>query len=163
MRRLRLLVVTSLVLGLLLLVFPAASEACSGCGCSGGAVVEKDVFHEISERATIAHGTKEISYDDFMMLRNSGEEYVLLDVLPTDVYTSGHIEGAASFPVTEINQESAQARLSPDAHIVVYCGSFKCQASVMAAQKLAELGYNVVDYKGGLAEWQEKGNELVAG
>jgi rhodanese-related sulfurtransferase len=30
-----------------------------------------------------------------------------------------------------------------------------------AAKKLTDLGYNVVDYKGGLKEWQEKGNKIA--
>ena len=34
-------------------------------------------------------------------------------------------------------------------------------ASTAAAKKLSGIGYRVLDYKGGLKEWQEKGNNLV--
>ncbi len=96
-----------------------------------------------------------------MKIRNSGEPYTLLDVLPSDSYAKGHIEGAKSFPVETINKATAASMLAKDSNVVVYCGSFQCGASTDAARKLSALGYDVLDYKGGLKEWQEKGNLLV--
>jgi len=120
------------------------------------------VYHNIYENASVNEDVHYISYDQFVELRNSGESFVLLDVLGEESYTQGYIEGAIHFPVGSITEESARETLLKDQHIVVYCGSFKCQASTMAAHRLGELGYTVVDYKGGLKEWQEKGNKLVS-
>ena len=106
-------------------------------------------------------GVKEITYYQFMGIRDSGEKYVLLDVLSMDSFAKGHIEGAASFPFETINAETAEKKLSKDDHVIVYCGSFQCAASTEAAKKLSGLGYNVLDYKGGLKEWQEKGNKIA--
>ena len=40
--------------------------------------------------------------------------------------------------------------------VVVYCSSFTCQFSPLAAHKMAEMGYTeVYDFEGGLADWQE--------
>lgn len=108
-------------------------------------------------------GVKEITYDQFVKILSSGESYVLLDVLGEESYKAGHLEGAKNLPVSGITKETAAALL-PDkgATIVVYCGSFKCPASTQAAKKLTDLGYTaVLDYKGGLKEWKEKGNDLV--
>ncbi|MFH1045602.1 MAG: rhodanese-like domain-containing protein [Candidatus Omnitrophota bacterium] len=110
--------------------------------------------------AGMKEGVKEITYEQFMTIRDSGEGYALLDVLPAESYSAGHIEGAESFPLDTINEASAGQRLSKDAQIIVYCGSFQCSASTQAAQKLSALGYNVLDYKGGLKDWQEKGSKL---
>lgn len=44
---------------------------------------------------------------------------------------------------------------------VLYCWSFLCTASTTAARKLSAMGYRVLDYKGGLKEWKEKGNPLA--
>jgi len=57
---------------------------------------------------------------------------------------------------------AAEKRLSKNDHIIVYCGSFQCAASTQASKKLSGLGYNVLDYKGGLKEWQDNGNKLVS-
>jgi len=129
---------------------------CAGTGLCG-------VYSDIADEVEAKNGVKEITYDQFMDIRDSGEDYKLLDVLAGESYNEGHIEGSLSFPLDEIDEATAAERLSMDDNIIVYCGSFQCTASTAAAQKLSELGYNVLDYKGGLQEWQEKGNELISG
>ena len=96
-----------------------------------------------------------------MKIRNSGDKYVLLDVLSPESYNNGHIEDAVSFPLDTINKDAAKTKLSKGDHIVVYCGSFQCAASTGAAKKLSALGYDILDYKGGLKEWQEKGGKFI--
>src|SRR3989338_4324361 len=49
-------------------------------------------------------GVKKISYEQFMGIRNSGEKYTLLDVLSSESYNKGHIEGAESFQLDTINK-----------------------------------------------------------
>ncbi len=137
--------------------------ACEMCGPGKEHEREaKGMFSHITEKADIKNGVKEISYEQFTAIRNSGEKHRLLDVLSTDSYGNGHIEGAESFPLEEISKGTAEMRLSQSDNIIVYCGSFKCAASTEAAKKLSSMGYNVLDYKGGLKEWQEKGNSLVS-
>ena len=108
-------------------------------------------------------GVTNILYEEFMEIKRSGEDYVLLDALSVESYNKGHIEGARSMPLGSINEDTAAKAIgAKDAKVVVYCGSFMCPASTKAAEKLMSLGYtNVLDYKGGLQEWQEKGNKLV--
>jgi len=127
----------------------------------GGEEVKTDTFGAIYEEALLKEGVREISYEQFVKLRDSGDDHVLLDVLLPDSYKNGHIEGAKSFPIPTINKENAQKRLSKNSRIVVYCANFHCQASTSAAKALSGLGYKVLDYKGGLKEWEEKGNSLV--
>jgi len=127
----------------------------------GDMPMQQTIVQQVFEESHMKNGVKEISYDQFIKIMDSGEQFVLLDVLSADSYDKGHIDGAASFPVETINEDSAADKLSKDSKIIVYCGSFQCSASTQAAKKLSALGYNVVDYKGGLKEWQEKDNSLV--
>ena len=142
-------------------VAAAAFAMCGMCEGEGHKYDAGSVCGMVAKEAAVKDGVKEITYDQFMKIRNSGEKYALLDVLSAESYANGHIESAESFPVDTISKESAGARLSNDANVIVYCGSFQCGASTAAAKKLSGLGYNVLDYKGGLKEWQEKGNKLV--
>ncbi len=121
------------------------------------------MFSEIVKNTVSKSGIREITYDQFMEIRNSEDKYILLDVLPLDSYKRGHIEGAIPFPSDTINMTTAKELLSKDDNIIVYCGGFKCIASTQAAKKLSVLGYNALDYKGGLEEWQRMGNPLVTG
>ena len=128
-----------------------------------GGAMKTSVYSEIAKVTPVKNGVKEISYTRFMEIRNSGEKYILLDVLDTKSYADGHIEGSLSLPVNTITKETASAMLDKDSNVIVYCASFKCGASTAAANKLSGLGYKVLDYKGGLSEWQDKGNKLVSG
>lgn len=118
-------------------------------------------FEKIYNETPVKNSVKEITYDQFMRIRNSGEKLILLDVLSRDDYGTGHISGAVSFPLAAINKTSAANKIPQGSPVVVYCLSCKCRSSTEAACKLSGYGYKVLDYKGGLDEWQEKGNKLV--
>jgi len=148
------------MLGLLIISFLLVGSRLSFAETKG-AYAKPSVFDQVASQAKVKNGVREITYDQFMKIRKSSEKYVLLDVLSSDSYVKGHIEGAVSFPATTINKKTASGRLSKDAKIIVYCGSFHCGTSTYVAETLIALGYNVLDYKGGLQEWQDKGNSLV--
>lgn len=142
-----------------------AYAMCGMCGSDEKGHTQGEEAHEfssIAEEAKMKDGVKKISYEQFMEIRNSQDKYKLLDVLTADSYYKGHIEGAISLPENQINKASAEKILSKDDNIIVYCASFQCPASTTAAKKLSALGYNVLDYKGGLKEWQKKGNTLTS-
>ena len=82
-------------------------------------------------------------------------------MLSAESFKDGRIEGSISFPFETINKNSAKSKIAKGSHVVAYCASFKCLASTEAASKIAKLGYKTLDYKGGLKEWQEKGNKLI--
>ncbi len=103
-----------------------------------------------------------IDHDRFTRMRESGEPHTLVDVLSAENYEKGHIEGAVSLPLETIDRQAAERKLPKNKPVVVYCGSSQCPASAKAAEKLSGLGYEVLDYTGGLNEWQEKGNPLVS-
>jgi len=126
-----------------------------------GLQVKQKAIEQLFKAVPLKDGAKEISYEQFQKIRNSQEDYFLVDVLSPESYARGHIEGAISFPLKTIDNQSASAKLPKNSFIVVYCASFQCHASTAAAKKLSGFGYKVFDYKGGLGEWQEKGNALV--
>ncbi|MBI4335588.1 MAG: rhodanese-like domain-containing protein [Candidatus Omnitrophica bacterium] len=121
----------------------------------------KGTFEQVFNETPLKDGIKEISYEQFQKIRASGEKYFLFDVLSYDSYEEGHIEGAKSFPLNTISEKTANEKMPKGANVVVYCASFQCSASSAAADRLSKLGYKALDYKGGLKEWQGKGNELV--
>jgi len=149
------------IIALLVISFFWASSSLSFAEEKGGGHMQLSVFDQVAGQAELKNGVKEITYEQFMMIRKSGEKYLLLDVLPKASYANGHIENAVSFPEDTMNKETASSRLSKDDKVIVYCGSFHCGASTHAAKTLIGLGYNVLDYKGGLQDWQDKGNSLA--
>ncbi len=103
---------------------------------------------------------KTISRDQLMAFKNTDTPFKLVDVRVAEGYAKEHIAGAISIPLAEIEKEAFN-RLKKSDTIVVYCGSYACTASTMAAEKLLALGYGqVLDFKGGLIEYKEAGLPL---
>ena len=93
-------------------------------------------------------------------------DFVLIDVLGAMSYSERHLPGAINIPggsenfVAEVEKAAGGDKSK---EVIVYCGSFSCQASPAAAGKLADAGFtNVKDFKGGLADWEEGGYEFSA-
>ncbi len=99
-----------------------------------------------------------IGLEEFDSIRDSA---TVMDVLPRPSFRSGHIKGAISLPVDEINDRASELLPNRDAKLVVYCGGPQCPLGAQAQQELVALGYsNVSHYVGGLEEWVESGREL---
>lgn len=88
-------------------------------------------------------------------------DFVLIDVLGAMSYAQRHLPGAINIPgrgenfVAEVEKAVGGDK---NREVIVYCASFSCQASPAAAGKLADAGFtNVVDYEGGLADWEDAG------
>lgn len=105
---------------------------------------------------------KTITRDELAKMLSGGEKFKLVDVLSKESFAKEHIRGAISLPLEEIEKKAGKI-LNKNDKIVVYCASFECQASTKAAERLLSLGYkDVLDYKGGLKDYNEANLPLEA-
>lgn len=95
-----------------------------------------------------------VSLSDLQEGYESGE-VVLVDVRPSDEYRSGHIEGAESVPIEDL--EEALEDLPEDREVVAYCRGPYCLLSDEAVERLREEGYRARRMDGGFPEWRAKG------
>jgi rhodanese-related sulfurtransferase len=84
--------------------------------------------------------------------------FVLLDVRPVVEYQAGHLPGATSIPIFEL--ESRLDELPEDKTIVAYCRGPYCEYADQAMELLASQGWSVARLEEGVAEWQEAGYAL---
>ncbi len=82
----------------------------------------------------------------------------VLDVREPDEWDEAHIEQATLIPLGELG--SRLAELPAGAEIVCVCRSG--QRSAMAAQALAQAGYQVKNMKGGMLEWLRQRHPVVS-
>ncbi len=88
-------------------------------------------------------------------------EIVLVDALAPMSYARSHLPGAINLPPDWVDERASMRIPDLDAEIVVYCSDVDCDASVIVAERLLELGYrNVLHYAGGKSEWVESGLPL---
>jgi len=76
---------------------------------------------------------------------------VLVDVRPAAEFGHGHIAGAISIPVEELEQRLEE--LPRQKQIIAYCRGAYCQFADDAVVLLRERGFNAVRLEGGWPEW----------
>ncbi len=79
-------------------------------------------------------------------------DLVVLDVRPTLEYSQGHIPGARSIPVEEL--EKRLIELPPDQEIIAYCRGPYCVFADEAVDLLAARGYHVRRLHEGYPDWK---------
>jgi len=79
-------------------------------------------------------------------------DVVLVDVRPEAEYDAGHIEGAKSVPLDELERRLAE--LPPDAEIVAYCRGPYCAYAHEAVRQLQAAGRSARRLEEGWPEWR---------
>lgn len=92
---------------------------------------------------------------DELLARLETGDVVLLDVRPAQEFRAGHIPGAISMPLDEI--ESSLADLPAGREIVAYCRGPYCVLSAEAVEALRGHGFSAVRLEDGLPEWRAAG------
>lgn len=84
--------------------------------------------------------------------RVAAGDIVLLDVRPAEEYSAGHIPGAISIPVDELQARIAELPADPD--IVVYCRGEFCALAYDAVRAFADHGRRALRLSDGMLEWR---------
>ena len=95
-----------------------------------------------------------VDAERLMELLTEGEA-VVLDARPEQEYRSGHIAGAVSVPVAEL--EARLQTLPKDKEIVAYCRGPYCVFSDEAVKLLKARGYRASRLTEGFPEWRSAG------
>jgi rhodanese-related sulfurtransferase len=96
-----------------------------------------------------------------LLKRAARGEVVVLDVRPSEEYAAGHIKGAVSIPLEEL--EARLDELSRDVEIVAYCRGPYCVLSRDAVQFLRAKGWRAWRLGDGVSEWRLAGLPVAAG
>ncbi len=91
-------------------------------------------------------------------VKHGNPDLVLLDMRDREDYQRGHIKGAVSMPLEEIDKRYRD--LPADKEIVTYCYNQYCHLSTQGALKLVEHGIPAKEMNVGWSEWVRLGNPL---
>ncbi len=98
---------------------------------------------------------------DSLIERVKNNEVIILDVRPPQEFRAGHINGAVSIPLKEL--ELMLAKLPKKKEIVAYCRGPYCVLSVEAVELLNKKGYHAVRLEEGVLDWRAMGLPVVSG
>lgn len=96
-----------------------------------------------------------------LLARVKRRDVVVFDVRPPDEYASGHIAGAVSVPLEELEQRLGS--LPRDAEVVAYCRGPYCLLAPRAVELLRERGFHARRLEDGFPEWRLAGLPVAVG
>lgn len=88
-------------------------------------------------------------------------EVTVLDVRPVEEYRAGHIPGALSVPMAEL--EARLAKLPRRREVVAYCRGPYCAMAIDAVKKLRAKGFRATRLELGVPEWRARGYRVEGG
>jgi rhodanese-related sulfurtransferase len=94
-----------------------------------------------------------------LLARLGRGDVVLVDVRPTAEFAAGHIEGAHSIPLDELERRLAE--LPADREIVAYCRGPFCAYAHAAVRRLQASGRSASRLEDGWPEWKLDRNRIT--
>jgi rhodanese-related sulfurtransferase len=131
------------------------------------AVMRKVAADHVAEvgrlaQAYLGHrdGLEPISRDELAVRLRTGEVTVI-DVRPAPEYEVGHVDGARSIPISDL--ERRLDALPRDADLVAYCRGPYCVFADDAVRLLRRKGFEARRLEEGFPEWKRAGLPVAAG
>ncbi|MGH9291910.1 MAG: ArsR/SmtB family transcription factor, partial [Acidimicrobiales bacterium] len=93
--------------------------------------------------------------------RASRGEVVIFDVRPAEEFAAGHIPGARSVPLDQL--DAVLGRLPKGSEIVAYCRGPYCVLAPQAVERLLAKGYKARRLDEGMPEWRLAGLSVAVG
>jgi rhodanese-related sulfurtransferase/predicted transcriptional regulator len=106
---------------------------------------------ERAAREYLGEDVEGIGRDELIDRLRKGD-IVLVDVRPAEEFEAGHIEGARSIPLDEL--EDRLAELPPDREVVAYCRGPYCAYANDAVRRLQASGRKARRLEEGWPEWR---------
>jgi rhodanese-related sulfurtransferase len=91
--------------------------------------------------------------------RVAGGDCVVLDVRPAEEYAAGHVAGAVSLPLEQLERRLAE--LPRDRLLVAYCRGPYCVLALEAVETLRRHGFEAVGARQGVRDWRALGLEVT--
>ena len=95
------------------------------------------------------------------MKRVKNGDVTVLDVRPAEEYHAGHIPGALSVPLGQLNK--LFSKLPKNKEIVAYCRGPYCVLAVQAVEMLRKKGFKAIRLSEGIQDWRAMGLSIDEG
>ncbi len=113
-----------------------------------------EVERLVSNYLTVKDDLEPITIEELLIRAGDGLVTVL-DVRPPEEYAAGHIEGAISIPLEQL--EDRVSELDEEREVIAYCRGPFCMLGYEAVAKLRENGFEARRLHEGFPEWKKAG------
>lgn len=118
-------------------------------------------IERVAQEFLEARGAMEPVDRDTLRRRVRQGKATVLDVRPPEEYAAGHIAGAISVPLAQLEQRLKE--LPRNREIVAYCRGPYCVLAVRAVETLRRRGFRAVRLEDGVTDWQAQGFPVAVG
>lgn len=118
-------------------------------------------IERVAQEFLEARGALEPEDRDTLRRRVRQGKATVLDVRPPEEYAAGHIAGAISVPLAQLEQRLKD--LPRNREIVAYCRGPYCVLAVRAVETLRRRGFRAVRLEDGVTDWQARGFSVAVG
>lgn len=115
---------------------------------------------ELAARAIRGRDAETLTREELLERVREGRALVI-DLRPPEEYRAGHLPGAISMPLEEL--EARLAELPADLEIVAYCRGPLCALAPQGVDILRRAGRRALRLQDGFPEWQLAGLPVVVG
>lgn len=119
-----------------------------------------EVERLINDYFSAADGLEPVGKDE-LLKRARGREVFVLDVRPRIEYEAGHIAGACSIPLAELERRLAE--VPKGKQIVAYCRGPYCVLAAEAVKLMRKHGVDALRLDEGFPEWRDDGLPVETG
>jgi rhodanese-related sulfurtransferase len=102
-----------------------------------------------------AHADMEPVDREVLVARVRSGAVTVLDVRPEEEFRAGHLPGALSVPLGDLERRLAE--LPRDREVVAYCRGPYCVMAVEAVELLRARGYRAIRMEEGVPDWRARG------
>lgn len=137
------------------LVYILLASSCLVLSCQAQTKV-KNPSYALMLKTLLSHTVDEVNVSEV----ENPEEYILLDAREKEEFETSHIEGATWIGYEDFSIERVE-EIAKDKKILVYCSVG--YRSEKVSEQLIDAGFeDVANLYGGIFEWVNSGNEVVA-
>lgn len=112
-------------------------------------------IEQVTRAYFATRGAMEAVHGDELLRRVKSGEVTVLDVRPAEEYRAGHIPGALSVPVDELEARLKVVPVGRD--VVAYCRGPYCVMAIEAVALLRKRGFKAHRMEQGVADWRARG------
>jgi rhodanese-related sulfurtransferase len=115
----------------------------------------------ITETFLTERGALEAIDGEELAKRAKEGDVTVHDVRPAEEFRAGHLPGARSIPLGEL--EARLAELPKRRFVVAYCRGPYCVMAIEAVELLRSRGFSAQRFDGGVIDWRARGNPIETG
>ena len=112
-------------------------------------------IEQVTREFLQARGGMEPVDRDALVARVRSGAVTLLDVRPEEEFRAGHLPGAVSVPLGDLERRLAE--LPRDRDVVAYCRGPYCVLAVEAVELLRARGFEAIRMEEGVPDWRARG------